>query len=258
MALVNTRELLEKAHRGGYAVGAFNVYDYLSMRAVIESAAEMKSPAILQILPPVVSHFGAEAIALWAKHLAGRYFGVPLFPLSALNGFPEPFSRGERSFLSVWSAERMKLLVREDIRDAMAIRQLSMLEMLTHLLPERVGSPLSIAALREDLRVTFETVRDWITILHQFYYSFALMPYSKSLARAIHKAVSLWNARGEANAALRHHAGCPAALFPAEAEGAYRCPTCRAARCVPPNQDQSRFSMGHLRGSLAGRASMSA
>jgi len=201
--------------------------------------------------------------------LMGRYLRVPLFPLSvgeltgapgtwarfvetladppvaspavtssfgslaSLNGFPEPLARGEAAFLSTWSSERTRLLVREDIRDATTLRELSLIEQLTALLPERVGSPLSLSSLREDLGVAFETVRDWVNVLHQFYYCFPVMPWSRSLARAIrkavkvylfdwfevpgeaprfenvvalhlHKAVSLWNARGEAKAALRY------------------------------------------------------
>ncbi len=77
MALVNVKELLHKARRGGYAVGAFNVYDYVSMRAVVETAAEEASPAILQILPPVVSQFGTAAISQWAAFLARRHSTVP-------------------------------------------------------------------------------------------------------------------------------------------------------------------------------------
>jgi hypothetical protein len=201
--------------------------------------------------------------------LMGRYLRIPLFPLGvgeltgapgtwarfvetlaepsattpeiassfsslmSLNGFPEPFARGEASFLSTWSSQRTRLLVREDIRDATALRELSLMEQLTALLPERVGSPLSLSSLREDLGVAFETVRDWVNVLHQFYYCFPIMPWSRSLARAIrkmvkvylfdwseipgeaarfenvvalhlHKAVTLWNARGEAKAALRY------------------------------------------------------
>jgi predicted AAA+ superfamily ATPase len=215
---------------------------------------------------------GSGRLDLYSKggdSLLGRYLGVPLFPLtvgeiagkagsytvfkdslvdpprvtpeageaftrlSAFNGFPEPFSRGEKEFLAIWSAQRRKLLVREDIRDATSIRQLSQVEMLTSLLPERVGSPLSVSSMREDLGVAFETVRDWVAILHQFFYSFPVLPYSKSLSRAIqkavkvylfdwsevpgeparfentvalhlHKAVSLWNARGEAKTAVRY------------------------------------------------------
>lgn len=160
--------------------------------------------------------------------LVGRYLSVPLFPLSVgeltgrlptwdqfvagleavpvarrtdsdayrtlalVGGFPEPFLRQERSFYELWSAERRVALVREDVRDATRIRDLSLLEMLTHLLPERVGSPLSINALREDLGLAFETVRDWLGVLGQFYYLFTLLPYSGRLTRALRKEAKVY------------------------------------------------------------------
>ena len=107
--------------------------------------------------------------------------------LFELGGFPEPLLRGEKEYHLAWSQERRKLLVREDIRDTTKIRELSLLEMLSHLIVERVGSPLSINALREDVGVAFETVRDWIATLAQFYYLFLVKPFSGSLARTMRK-----------------------------------------------------------------------
>lgn len=107
--------------------------------------------------------------------------------LFELGGFPEPLLRGEKSYHAIWSQERGKRLVREDIRDATKIRELSLLEMLTHLIVERVGNPLSLNALREDLGVAFETVRSWVETLAQFYYLFLVKPHSGSLARTFRK-----------------------------------------------------------------------
>ncbi|MBI4370039.1 MAG: ATP-binding protein [Elusimicrobia bacterium] len=102
-------------------------------------------------------------------------------------GFPEPFLKGEEQFYQAWMVHRKTLLLREDIRQMTNIRDLSLLEMLSHLLPQRVGSPLSINALREDMGVAFETVRDWLEILARFYYIFRLTPFAGSLARALRK-----------------------------------------------------------------------
>ena len=48
MALVTSKELFEKAYNGGYAVGAFNVNNMEIVQGIIEAAAELKSPVILQ------------------------------------------------------------------------------------------------------------------------------------------------------------------------------------------------------------------
>ena len=78
MALVNVGDMLARARREGYAVGAFNFFDYATLAAVVEAAAAAASPAILQTLPPVVGRFGTSSIAAWARELAGRYPRVPL------------------------------------------------------------------------------------------------------------------------------------------------------------------------------------
>ena len=55
------------------------------------------------------------------------------------------------------------------------------------LLPERIGSPLSVNALREDVGVAFETVRDWLLLLEQFFYLFRVPPFTGRLARTLRK-----------------------------------------------------------------------
>ena len=49
MALVNTKKMFEKAYKGGYAIGAFNVNNMEITQGIIEAVAEKKAPLILQI-----------------------------------------------------------------------------------------------------------------------------------------------------------------------------------------------------------------
>ena len=49
MALVNTKEMFEKAYNGGYAIGAFNVNNMEIVQAINEACKEETSPVILQI-----------------------------------------------------------------------------------------------------------------------------------------------------------------------------------------------------------------
>ena len=49
MPLVNTKEMLEKAYAGGYAVGAFNVNNMEIVQGITEAAKELNSPLILQV-----------------------------------------------------------------------------------------------------------------------------------------------------------------------------------------------------------------
>jgi predicted AAA+ superfamily ATPase len=112
--------------------------------------------------------------------------------LMTMSGFPEPLVKQQEAFAAISRGDRRNLLVREDIRDATRIREISLVEMLSHLVVDRVGSPLSINSLREDLGTSFETVRDWIEVLERFYFLFRVLPYSRSLARALRKAPKLY------------------------------------------------------------------
>ena len=49
MPLVNSKELFEKAYKGGYAIGAFNVNNMEIVQAITEAAGELNSPVILQV-----------------------------------------------------------------------------------------------------------------------------------------------------------------------------------------------------------------
>ena len=80
------------------------------------------------------------------------------------------------------------------------------MELLVSLLPDRVGSLLSVKSLSEDLSVSFATVDRWLTILENLYYCYRIAPYSSpgsSKVRAIKKEKKLflwdWSEVGGAN-----------------------------------------------------------
>jgi fructose-bisphosphate aldolase class II len=49
MPIVTTKEMFEKAYKGGYAIGAFNVNNMEIVQGITEAAAEVNSPLILQV-----------------------------------------------------------------------------------------------------------------------------------------------------------------------------------------------------------------
>jgi len=59
-------------------------------------------------------------------------------------------------------------------------------------LPERVGSPLSIKSLSEDLQVAHETVSRWISILEKLYVCFRILPFGAPRIRAVKKEAKLY------------------------------------------------------------------
>ncbi len=73
------------------------------------------------------------------------------------------------------------------MRELVVVRELSQLELLADLLPERVGSPLSLNALREDLEVSHKAISHWVEILDRFYYLVRVPPFTSMKVRALRK-----------------------------------------------------------------------
>src|SRR5262245_15627027 len=121
--------------------------------------------------------------------------GSQLEAMLRMGGFPEPFLAGNERTLRRWQRERFERVFREDIRDLEAVRSLAQIELLGQLLPERVGSRLSMLTLSEDIEVSPKTVKNWVELLSRNYYLFRVPPYHRRLARALKKEAKyyLWD-----------------------------------------------------------------
>ena len=108
------------------------------------------------------------------------------------SGFPEPLYAAKMDKLRRWRRSRRDLVLREDLRDLSRIRELGLVDHLVELLPVRIGSPVSINALREELGVAFDTVKNWIAVLCRLYFLFELKPWSGKLARTLRKEAKLY------------------------------------------------------------------
>lgn len=136
--------------------------------------------------------------------LQGRYHLLHLHPLSVaelglrsleeldgllrLGGFPEPYFSGSEVEARRWSREYRNLLVREEITQLEQLKDLGNLELLMLRLPQLVGAPLSVNAVREDLQVSHRTVENWLTVLERLFAIFRLPPLGSPRVRAIKKA----------------------------------------------------------------------
>ncbi|NKB24739.1 MAG: hypothetical protein GKR87_10275 [Kiritimatiellae bacterium] len=65
--------------------------------------------------------------------------------------FSEPFLGKNIRKTRMWRESRREIIIREDLRDISRIPELSRIELMVALLPERVGSLFSMNALREDI-----------------------------------------------------------------------------------------------------------
>lgn len=67
------------------------------------------------------------------------------------------------------------------------MHDLGNLELLAMRLPELVGAPLSVNALREDLQLSHKTVESWLQVLERLYGIFRLSPLGAPRIRAVKK-----------------------------------------------------------------------
>jgi predicted AAA+ superfamily ATPase len=123
--------------------------------------------------------------------------------LLRFGGFPEPYLRQESTFHGRWLVSRRERITHDELRDLTRIQDLDRVEHLVDLLNPRIGSPLSINSLREDLEVAFETVRGWVASLERVYYVFGLRPFAKKIQRSLKRERKLYywdwsEVRGEA------------------------------------------------------------
>ena len=107
--------------------------------------------------------------------------------LSKLSGFPEPFFSGKEMAYRRWSNIYSQQLIREDIRDLTGLKLIGDMETLYHLLPTKVGSPISIPSLSRDLKVSYNTIRNWLSIFERFFLVFSITPWTQKISRAILK-----------------------------------------------------------------------
>ncbi len=135
-----------------------------------------------------------------------RYFRLHPFSLREMNaarrdaldsllrfgGFPEPLVRQDVVEHRIWQRDRISRVVREDLRDLERVREISLIELLVDLLPARVGSPLSVANLANDLQVDHKTAERWIQILENMYVCFRLSPMGAPRIRAVKKERKLY------------------------------------------------------------------
>ena len=112
--------------------------------------------------------------------------------LLALGGFPEPFLKASARFHRRWQEEYKTLMIKEEVRDFSRVADIRGLAQLIELLPSRVGSPLSINSLREDLGVHHHTIANWIGILEELYMVFTLRPWHRNIARSLKKETKLY------------------------------------------------------------------
>ena len=107
--------------------------------------------------------------------------------LLELTGFPEPLSVGTKDFYERWKNNHISLITGEEPRDLSQISNIQKLQTLVFLLPERVGSPVSLNNLKNILGCAHASVQNWLEALKKVCLIFSLAPYAARLSRSVRK-----------------------------------------------------------------------
>jgi uncharacterized protein len=141
--------------------------------------------------------------------LQGRYFYYRLHPFSLgeldaeakrssletllrYGGFPEPLFAADDRTCRRWQAERIRLVLKDDITSLENVKDIELVGLLAETLTKKIASPLSIANLKNDLQVSHETVDRWVRILENLYFCFRLAPFNIPKLRALKKERKLY------------------------------------------------------------------
>ena len=122
------------------------------------------------------------------KEIGGEYAAADAFErLWNCSGFPEPFTDGTSSFYNRWKRSHIDIILRQDLIDISAIRDIQAIESLIDLLRANVGSTVSYANLARTLERDAKTIKRWLQLLEELYLIFKVTPYAKNVARSLLK-----------------------------------------------------------------------
>lgn len=76
--LLQGKEILQKAHRDFYGVGAFNLVNYEMLRAIFEAANEANSPIFVQASEGAIKYMGIDMVVNMTKTMSASYPHIPV------------------------------------------------------------------------------------------------------------------------------------------------------------------------------------
>lgn len=76
--LLSGVEILQKAHREGYGVGAFNFVNFEMLQAIFKAAVAKNSPLIVQASEGAIKYMGIDMAVSLVRTLSARYPQIPV------------------------------------------------------------------------------------------------------------------------------------------------------------------------------------
>lgn len=176
------------------------IHKYSRWRQVVKGLFDKRGDE-LQIL--VTGSARLDHYRRGGDSLQGRYHFYRLLPLTCaelgaadasaveelltFGGFPESFILKSERETRRWSREYRSRVIQGDLSDLENVQDLGIIENLVLRLPDLVGSPLSLNALREDLQVSHQSVSRWVSMLENLYMIFRIYPFGAPKIRAVKK-----------------------------------------------------------------------
>jgi len=142
------------------------------------------------------------------QSLAGRTYIHELLPLSASElakaallpedvdefilkgGYPRLYDKQEQS--DIWKRAYLRTYAERDVRQVLAIRDLSSFSRFLALCAGRSGQLLNMASLANDAGIDVKTAQQWLSVLETSYLVFLLKPHYRNFNKRIIKAPKLY------------------------------------------------------------------
>lgn len=149
-----------------------------------------------------------ELISGITQSLAGRVGRVELLPLSQIElagaaklppklddallkgGYPALYDRDISP--NDWLANYVATYLERDVRQLIAVRDLTQFQRFVKMCAARSGQLLNLASLGADCGISAVTAREWLTVLEASYLVIRLMPYHRNFGKRLVKTPKLY------------------------------------------------------------------
>jgi predicted AAA+ superfamily ATPase len=115
--------------------------------------------------------------------------------LLTFGGFPEPFLKRDRRFYNRWQRMRTEQFFAEDIRDLTRVQEVAQIQILAEMIQTQAGQLINYSKFATSINVSQDTIKRWVTILGNLYYSFTIKPWHKNVKKSLIKQpkIFLWD-----------------------------------------------------------------
>lgn len=119
-----------------------------------------------------VSRLDGSVLEIWQSFLRGT--------------FPEPNAEPERD-ISLWYSSYLQTYLERDVRNLRQVGDLTLFQNMLRMLAARSGQLLNLTDISEDLGISLNTLKNWISVLEATFQILILRPYFINLGKRLVK-----------------------------------------------------------------------